>query len=90
MITINAVSRSNGQVVLTIEYTTTNGNEIIEVDAEQIVDRLKNIHELLGRKPTQSEAQEVVVALINEIREGAEPLVDVIPWENYIGVDLEA
>jgi hypothetical protein len=90
MITINAVTRNNGQVVLTIEYTTNNGNEIIDADAEQIVARLKKIRELLGRKPSLSEAQEVVVALIYEIRAGKEPLVDVIPWEDYIGVDLEA
>jgi predicted regulator of amino acid metabolism with ACT domain len=90
MITINAVNRSNGQVILSIEYTTDNGNEIIEVDAEQIVARLIKIRELLGREPSLSEAQEVVVVIINEIREGKEPLVDVVPWENYIGVDLEA
>jgi hypothetical protein len=90
MITINAVSRSGGQVVLTIEYTTeSSGNQIIEVDAEQIVDRLKKLRELLGRKPSIGEAQETVVALINEIRARKDPLVDVINWENYIGLDLE-
>ncbi|MHC4890782.1 MAG: hypothetical protein ACYTEO_15110, partial [Planctomycetota bacterium] len=74
MITINAVNRSNGQVILTIEYTTGNGNQIIEVDAEQIVARLKKIRELLGRKPSLGEVQETVVALINEIRAGKVPL----------------
>ena len=46
-------------------------------------------HSLVGRKPTLSEVQEIVVALIKEIRRGQEPLVDIIPWEDYIGVDLE-
>jgi hypothetical protein len=89
VIRINAVSRTGGQVVLTIEYTTGNGNEFLQVDAEHVVERLKKIRELLGRRPTQSEAREVVVALINEIRAGEQPLVEVVPWENFIGVDLE-
>lgn len=89
MITITQVKRDLGQVVLVIEYTTGNGNEFLDVDAEQIMERLKKLRGLLGRKPTQSEARETVVALVNEVREGKKPLVDVVPWENYIGVDLE-
>jgi hypothetical protein len=26
---------------------------------------------------------------INEVREGRESLVDVVPWETYVGMDLE-
>ena len=89
MIKIIQVKRDMGQVILTIEYGMTSGNEVIDVDAEQIVDRLKNLRTLLGRKPTQNEAREIVVALINEIRAGREPFVEIVPWENFIGVDLE-
>ena len=89
MITLNAVSRSGGQVLLTIEYSTAAGAVIITVDAEQVVDRLKQLRDLVGRAPTLQEAQEVVVQLINELRAGRQPLVEVIPWEDFIGIDLE-
>jgi len=89
VIKIIQVKRDMGQVILTIEYGMTSGNEVIDVDAEQIVDRLKNLRVLLGRKPTQNEAREIVVALINEVRAGREPFVEIVPWENFIGVDLE-
>jgi hypothetical protein len=45
---------------------------------EQIIDWLKQLRALVGRKATASEAQDVVVTLVNELRAGQEPLVDVI------------
>ncbi len=90
MIRINAVSRTGGQVVLTVEYTTGNGNAFVDVDAEEVVNRLRQLRDLVGRKPTLAEAQEVLVQLINEVRSGGDPVIDVIPWEDYIGIDLEA
>jgi len=90
MITITQVKRTEGQVVLTIEYTIGDGIAVLTVDAEQIVDRLKALRALLGRKSTLAEAKEVVVTLINEVRQGKQPLVEVVPWETFIGIDLEA
>jgi hypothetical protein len=90
MIRITAVTRTGGQVVITLEYSTDGGTIILDLDAEAILDRLKQLRALVGRKPTLAEAQEVVVALVNELRVGEEPLVDIIPWEDYIGIDLEA
>jgi hypothetical protein len=75
MIRINAVVRNGGQVVLTIEYSTSNGNEFVDVDAEQIVDRLKVFRSLLGRRPTQSESKEILVAVIDEVRADKQPSV---------------
>jgi hypothetical protein len=89
MILLNAVARTGGQVVLTLAYSTDGGTVILDLDAEQVIDRLKQLRALVGRKPTPQEAREVVVQLINEIRAGGEPLVDVIAWEAFIGVDLE-
>jgi len=88
-VVITQVKRDTGEVTLTIEYSTDEGTETIQIDAEQIVDRLKELRRLLGRKPKSGEAREVVVALINEIRAGKQPLVEIIPWEDYIGIDLE-
>lgn len=90
MINITQVQRDGGQVILRIEYSMDEDTQFIDVDAEQIMDRLKAVRQLLGRRPTPDEAREVVVALINEIRAGRQPLVEIVPWENYIGVDLEA
>ena len=90
MIKITQVKRDTGEVILTIEYDLNEEVLTIDVDAEQVVDRLKELRSLFGRKPTQSEARETLVALINEIRAGKQPLVEIVPWENYIGVDLEA
>ena len=90
MIKITQVTRNMGQVVLTIEYDWNSNIETINIDAEHVVERLKQLRGLLGRKPTLSEAQEIVETLINELRAGKQPLVEILPWENYIGVDLEA
>ena len=87
---ITQVKRDTAEVVLTIEYSTDAGTETVKVDAEQIVDRFKKLRSLLGRKPTMDEARDAVAAIIKELREGKQPLVEIIPWENYIGVDLEA
>ncbi len=89
-VVITQVKRDTGEVTLTIEYSVDSGTETIQIDAEQIVDRLKELRRLLGRKPVLSEAGEVIIALINEIRAGKQPLVEIIPWENFIDVDLEA
>jgi len=89
-VVITQVKRDAGQVILIIQYSTDNGPETVDIEGEQIVERLKQLRSLLGRKPTQAEAKDCVVALIDEIRVGREPLVEIIPWEDYIGVDLEA
>ena len=90
MITIVQVARTMGQVTLNIDYSTENGNASIQLDAQQIIDRLKELKKLVGRKPTLSDVQEIVITLINAVREDKQPLIDIIPWENYIGIDLEA
>lgn len=87
---ITQVKRDTAEVILTIEYSTDTVTETVRVDAEQIVDRFKKLRSLLGRKPTMDEARDAVVAIIKELREGEQPLVEIIPWEEYIGVDLEA
>lgn len=87
---ITQVKRDTGQVVLTIEYSTDNGPGTVDVEGEQIIERLKQLRALLGRKPTQAEAKDCVVALINQVRVGREPLVEIVPWEDFIGIDLEA
>jgi len=90
MIKITQDKRDAGQVILRIEYSTDTGTETVDIDAEQIVDRLKTLRILVGRRPTQAEAREIVVTLINELRIGRQPILEILPWENYIGIDLEA
>ena len=90
MITITQVMRDAGDVILRIEYSTDSGTETLDIDAEQIVDRLKTLRTLVGRKPIQSEAQEIIVTLIDDIRAGKQPFVEIVPWETFIGIDLEA
>ena len=89
MIKITQVSRTGGNVVLMIEYSTDDGNETVLLEEEQLMDRLKRFKLLMGRKPTVNEAKDMLVEMINKIREGEATILDLVPWENYIGVDLE-
>jgi hypothetical protein len=89
MIVIKQVKRDVGQVLLKVEYDKDGEVFSTWVDARDVVERLKMFRDLMGRRPTAEECKTIFVKMINELREKKEPFMDVIPWENYINIDLE-
>lgn len=89
MIIIRQVRRDQGQVLLRVEYDDQGGTKTIWIDQADLIERFREFRNLIGRKPSEQERKEIFVKLISELREKKEPLIEIIPWENYIGVDLE-
>lgn len=90
MIIIRQVRRDVGQILLRVEYDLEGGVQTVWVDAKDVVERFKAFKELMGRRPTSEECRQIFVRMVDELRAGKQPFEEVIPWENFIGMDLEA
>ena len=89
MIKLTQVQRSTGDVYLTFQYDLEGQIKTVTIDAREIVDRTRSLKTLVGRALTTTDLKNIVVTMINEIRAGKQ-LLETFPYENYIGVDLEA
>ena len=89
MIKITKVNRSLGDVYLTFQYDKDGQIFTQEMDAREIVERMKALKSLIGRELTLTDLKDIIITLINEMREGKNPLLETFHYENYIGVDLE-
>lgn len=89
MIKLTQVQRGGGEVVLTFTYSTVSGSETVSFEQNELIDRAREFYRLMGRRPNLYEFREIVIELFNDIRSGEELFVEVVPWENWIGVDLE-
>jgi len=90
MIKIVSVTRNLGDVYITFQYDREGVDFTVTLDAREIVERMKQLKALIGRSLTLNDLRNVVVTMINEIREGRQPLLETFRYEDYIGVDLEA
>jgi len=90
MIKITQVQRTTGDVYIRLDYDQDGKTNTLTIDTREIVERLKQVRSLLGRPLTLTDLRQIVVTMVNEIRQGKQPLLEVFPYENYIGVDLEA
>ena len=90
MIKIIQVRRDLGDVYITFQYDYEGQIFTVVIDAREVVDRMKEVKRLLRRQLTHQDLKNVVTALIEEIRQGRQPLLEVFRYEDYIGVDLEA
>jgi hypothetical protein len=88
MIKLVQVKRNTGSVQLLFSYTFEDVEVLKTVNAAEVVQLLRSLKLLLGRNPTLAEAKQVVVTMFNEIRRNGQVLEDV-PWESMIGVNLE-
>jgi hypothetical protein len=89
MIKITQVRRDLGDVYLTFQYDREGADFTVTLDAREIVERMKQLKQLIGRPLTLQDLRNVVVTMINEIRRGGQPLLETFRYEDYIGVDLE-
>ncbi|MEM3383842.1 MAG: hypothetical protein QXF43_04180 [Nitrososphaerales archaeon] len=89
MIKITKVERTMGETKITFQYDKDENIFTQTVDESEIIERMKELKKIVGRRLTQQDLKDVIIALINEIREGKSVLLEKFPYENLIGVDLE-
>ncbi len=78
-----------GETKITFQYDKDENIFTQTVDESEIIERMKELKKIVGRRLTQQDLKDVIIALINEIREGKSVLLEKFPYENLIGVDLE-
>ena len=90
MIKIVQVNTSSGEVVLRIQYDKDSLVFTVDVRKDELIERLKLVRKTLGRPVTLTDAKQVIVALVNDVRTGKSPIPEDFNYAEFIGVDLEA
>jgi|GEM_PF-5907478 len=88
MLKLTQVTRDTGTVLLTFEYSDEGETKTRTFEASEIIQLIREFKHLVGRNPTQAEVKDIIVTLFNSVRKGAD-IVESVPWENWIGADLE-
>lgn len=92
-IKITQVSTSAGQIMLTVTYDNPKGSGTLytfQLSYQNLVDQLVEVGSLLGRNVTLTDAQQVLVAIINGVRKNAAGIPQNFDFTPYINVELEA
>ena len=93
MIRLKQFTMNQAKFVLTLEYTDPGPpvvTKTVDVDFEEVNDRLRVISVALGRPATKKDFLEAVKAIVNEARKKlVQPIVGV-NLDTLVGVDLEA
>jgi len=90
MIKLTAVSTVNGEVTLTFQVDFPDSTiRTVQIPLAEIVEKLKTVKQVLGRNVTVQDAKDVIVTLVNQIRQEKSPLTERFDFTPYIGVDLE-
>ena len=93
MIKITQVTVENGEINLTISYDMPDKTtKTFKLNYLDLVERLKNIRQLLGRPLTVKDAKEVLITIVNQTRAGKQDLPEsfLAALQSSVGVDLEA
>jgi hypothetical protein len=61
----------------------------VRIPASDLTERMKELKRLLGRDLTLNDLRDIIVALVNQMREGGKPLAERFNFAEYIGVDFE-
>jgi hypothetical protein len=89
---ITSVHTSGGEIVLTITYDNPKGSgklTTFSLHYRDLVDRLVQVKNLLGRTLTLTDAQQALVEIINETRSNQSGIPQNFDFTSYIGVELE-
>jgi hypothetical protein len=90
MIKLTGVSTVNGEVTLTFQVDFSDSTiRTVQIPLVEIVEKLKTVKQVLGRNVTVQDAKDVIVTLVNQIRQEKSPLTERFDFTPYIGVDLE-
>jgi hypothetical protein len=91
-IKITQVTTSTGEIILTIVYDDPKGSEIIRtftLRKNDLYGILGDVCKSLGRTATLTDAQQVIVSIVRQLRSGAQFLPANFDFAPYIGVELE-
>lgn len=91
-IKITSVSTSSGEIVLAVAYDNPSGSGTmfsVNVRKEDLFNRLIQIKALLGRPLTLTDARQVLVEIVNEIRVGKTGIPENFDFSPYINLELE-
>jgi hypothetical protein len=88
-IKLTGVTRNAGEVTLAFQYTDGAATKTKTFSASEIVLLLRDFKCLVGRNPAQAELKDIIATLFNGVRRGAD-VVESIPWESWININLEA
>ena len=89
MIKLKQVTTDLGECVLTFEFDHEGKIYTVDIHERDIIDRLSVLRRVLGRKLTAQDLKDVIIKIINEIREGKETLEGRFDYSQFIDVDLE-
>jgi hypothetical protein len=90
---ITSVQTSSGEIVLTVTYDNPKGSgnlSAFSLHYRDLVDRLVQVKNLLGRALTIADAQQALVEIINETRSNQSGIPQNFDFTSYIGVELES
>ena len=91
MIKLKQVKTVYGRATLVFEADFPDGTvKTVEIDHEEIRERLKTVRRLLGRPVTKADLKYVIKTLFKELREGKEEIPETFDYAEFIEVDLEA
>lgn len=90
MIKLKQVSTHLGECILTFEFDHEGNICTVDIHERDIIERLRLLRRVLGRKLTAQDLKDVIIKIINEIREGKEGLEGRFDYSQFIAVDLEA
>jgi len=90
MIKLSAVSTMNGEVTLTFQVDFPDSTiRTVQIPLAEIVERLKIVKQILGTNITLQDARNVIITIVNQMRQQKSPLTERFDFTAYIGVDLE-
>ena len=90
MIKLKQVATDLGECVLTFEFDHEGNTYTVDIHERDIIERLRLLRRVLGRKLTVQDLKDVIIKIINEIRERKESLEGRFDYSQLIDVDLEA
>ena len=91
MLKLKQVKVVNGEFTLIFDVDGfPEGVREIKIPQSEIIERLKELKRLTGRKPTIQDVKDVIKVLVDEMRRKREPFPQRFDFTKWIGMDLEA
>ena len=90
MIRLIRIDIEEGITCFVFEYDLSGENFTLEINEREIIERAREFRQLLGRNPTVQNLKEIVVQIVNEVRQGKRPFLEKYDYTKWIGVDMEA
>jgi len=90
MIRLKQVITVLGEITLVFECDGfPEGVRTVQIPLADVVERLKTVRQILGRSLTMNDVKDVIVNIVNQLRQAQSPLAERFDFTQYIGVDLE-